>query len=402
MRLVGKEIILGVCGSIAAYKAILLLRLLQQEGAQIRVTMTAAAQEFINPLTFETLAQRPVFHQLWESQDTWSAHVQYARAADLFVIAPATAHTLHKLAQGACDNALAAIYLSANCPVVIAPAMDLEMYAAPAVQHNLNLLRQRGHIIVEPEVGYLASGIEGKGRLANPEVILDVVVNTLTPLPTPLAGKKVLITTGPTREALDPVRYLTNHSTGKMGIALAQAAQAMGASVCVVAGPCAVPLPHQPITCVPVVSADEMFQAVASRYEKFDILIMCAAVADYKPVQVASHKIKKTEQEDHLTIVLEKTQDILAYLGKHKKPNQYLVGFALETHDEIAFAQKKLHNKNADLIVLNSINDAGAGFGKDTNKVTLLTPGAPPQSLPLLSKNDTAFEILRFISQVIT
>lgn len=389
MRLAGKKIILGVTGSIAAYKAVYLLRLLIKEGATVRVVTTPSVERFVGPLTFSSLSGHKVFDDLWE--EGWSEHVSLGTWADLMVVAPCTANTLATFAQGYCDSALAAVYLAARCPLIIAPAMDADMYAHPAVRANIRLLNSYPqHKVLPTGIGYLASGLEGPGRLLEPEEILETIINHFHPFQ-PLAGKKVLITAGPTREALDPVRYISNHSTGKMGYALAENAEKLGAEVWLVSGPTALSTPSR-VTHIPVVSASDMYQAVMERVENANMIIMSAAVSDYTPQTQAENKIKK--QEDTFELKLSKTQDILKRVGEIRRTDQILVGFALETNDELYHAQEKLHKKKLDLIVLNSLKDPGAGFGYDTNKVTLIDRMGNISELPLQSKQSVAEAIL--------
>jgi phosphopantothenoylcysteine decarboxylase / phosphopantothenate---cysteine ligase len=400
--LLDKRIVLGVCGSIAAYKAVLVLRLLQQAGAEIQVVMTQAAGQFVGTLTFQSLSRRPVLSNLWQDGEQWTQHVQTAEWADLILIAPATAHTMARLAHGLCDDMLSAIVLSARCPLAIAPAMDLQMYAHPATQANIERLRTFGYQFIAPESGYLASGLEGQGRLASPENIVAQVAQMLQlPNPSPankrlLAGKRLLITAGPTVEPLDPVRYLSNYSTGKMGVALAQAAMEMGAEVCLVAGPLQVPIPPN-ATRVPVQTAQEMFEAVQQRYQDADLIICAAAVCDYRPSSIAPQKIKKTAPNEPMSLQLEPTPDILSFIGHHKQPHQCVIGFALETERAMEHAQAKLNRKQADWIVLNSLADTGAGFGHDTNQVVLISAQGHILPIPLANKLEIARQLLTLV-----
>jgi len=387
MKLKGKKIILGVSGSIAAYKAVFLLRLLQKEGAEVRVVSTPAVEKFVSSLTFSSLIQRPVFSDLWA--EGWSEHVALGTWADLLLVVPVTAHTLAKMAQGLCDNALMAVYLAAPCPVIVAPAMDADMYVHPRTQSNLSTLQQDGVKVLPVGQGFLASGLEGPGRLLEPEQIMEEVLAFFGEKP--LSGTGLLITAGPTREAIDPVRYISNRSTGKMGYALAAKARELGADVTLISGPTALADPPGVHT-LRVVSAKEMYEAVHERAEQQDILIMAAAVSDYSPLQVADKKIKK--DSDSLNIPLAKTEDILKSLGKKKRQNQLLIGFALETHDEIEHAKRKLESKNLDFIVLNSLQDKGAGFAHDTNKITILFRDNQLLSFPLKEKAQVAGDIL--------
>ncbi len=390
--LINKHILVGVCGSIAAYKSALLVRLLVKAGADVRVIMTPDAAAFITPLTLSTLSKHPVLTNLVKNNEgEWNNHVDLGLWADALVIAPATANTLGKFANGICDNLLTAVYLSARCQVYIAPAMDLDMLAHSSTKQNIQKLISFGNTIIEPGFGELASGLVGEGRLAEPEEIVSFLADKMAQS-ADLMGKRVLITAGPTYEAIDPVRFIGNHSSGKMGFALAAAAAKRGASVVLVAGPTSLVPSHPNIHLIPVVSAEEMFTACVGEYGNCDLAIMSAAVADYTPEHVAASKIKK--QEDTFTISLTKTKDILKELGSRKKAGQVLIGFALETDNELTNAQKKLVGKNADLIVLNSLKDTGAGFGTDTNKVSLLSANGDIQHLELMAKNMVANHIL--------
>ena len=393
--LTGKKIILGITGSISAYKSALLVRLLVKAGAEVQVITTDAANEFITDLTFSNLSKRPVFRDLWGG--VWTEHVHLGNWADLMLISPATANTLGKMANGICDNALTGVYLSANCPVWVAPAMDADMYRHPSTQRNLEVLTNDGVTVIPSDEGEHASGLSGPGRLPEPEALFDRIEKFFSS-GKPLSGKKVLVTAGPTAEAIDPVRYITNRSTGKMGYALAQKAHEMGAEVCLISGPTALdnPLPN-PI--VSIRSAQELYDQTVSHAEKMDIVIMAAAVADYTPATVADQKIKK--KDDDLSIPLKRTKDILKELGQRKKPAQFLIGFALETQSELENAKGKLARKNLDLIVLNSLRDKGAGFGHDTNKITILDKKGGIHRYPLVSKLQTAENILEKIVEYI-
>lgn len=396
MRLTGKKIILGVSGSIAAYKAVFLLRLLQQEGAEVRVALTAGATRFVTPLTFSTLAHHDVFVDLWAEAGNWSAHVQWGLWADLMIVAPATANTISKLAHGTCDDALSAVALSLRCPLMVCPAMDLEMYQHPATQANLKTLRDRGVHVQEAECGYLASGLEGQGRMPEPEHIVEAVTKLFAQ--GPLSGKKFLISAGPTQEALDPVRYISNHSTGKMGIALAAEAARRGAQVTLVLGPTSQSVPAVAgLKVTHVVTAAEMYEAMTTQQDAHHCIVMTAAVADFKPANAKNQKIKKAPGQKSYSLELETTDDILAALGTHKPKGQVLVGFALETNDEVANAQKKLLKKNLDCIVLNSLQDAGAGFGHDTNQIKILDAKGTIFSFELKSKAAVAADILNYL-----
>jgi phosphopantothenoylcysteine decarboxylase / phosphopantothenate---cysteine ligase len=383
----GKKIIVGVTGSIAAYKAAPLVRLFVKEGAEVRVVVTQAAQKFVGDLTFSNLTQHPVFSDLWSG--TWTEHVHLGTWADLMVIAPASANTLGKMAWGLCDNALTAVYLSARCPVMVAPAMDADMYAHPQTQRNLKQLENAGVEVIPVGVGFLASGLEGAGRMAEPEAIFERVKEFFGG--DPLKGIKVLITAGPTREYIDPVRFISNPSTGKMGYALAAEAHRLGAEVTLISGPVDASL-RAPVEPVRVISADEMYEATMSRLKGQHLVIMTAAVGDYRTESVAKDKIKKAD--GGLTLDLVRTRDILATAGKQKESAQVLVGFALETENEIENARKKLEAKALDYIVLNSLRDAGAGFEKDTNLVTLLNKRGDVERYPLESKTAVARMLL--------
>ena len=388
--LAGKKILLGISGSIAAYKAAVLVRGFVKAGAEVQVLMTPAATQFISPLTLSTLSQRPVYHSVTDEAG-WNNHVELGLWADAFVVAPATASTLAKMATGQSDNMLVATYLSARCPVWFAPAMDLDMWAHPATQANVRTLQGYGNRLIDVGHGELASGLVGAGRLAEPETIVHTIAATLTPAPT-LRGKKVVVTAGPTREALDPVRFLTNHSTGKMGIALARVLAERGADTVLVLGPTTQPAPGGAVTTVRVQSAQDMLEATQMHWVTADAAILAAAVADYRPAKVAARKLKKTGEE--LQLALERTPDIAAALGAQKAAHQRLIGFALETDNELANARSKLARKNFDAIVLNSLRDAGAGFGHDTNKVTILRATGEPVSYPLADKAVVAGHIV--------
>ncbi|MEZ4700558.1 MAG: bifunctional phosphopantothenoylcysteine decarboxylase/phosphopantothenate--cysteine ligase CoaBC [Rhodothermales bacterium] len=397
LSLEGRKLILGVCGSIAAYKAAELTRLLKKAGAEVQVLMTAGATRFIAPLTLGTLSGRDVPIEIFPDTPAmgWTRHVELGLWADLFVVAPATADTIAKLAHGACDSMLTATALSARCPILVCPAMDHDMFLHPATTANLATLRDYGYRIMPPEHGPLASGLIGQGRLPEPEQILKRILGELQPASLPdLAGKHVLVTAGPTREAIDPVRFLSNHSTGTMGYALADAASRAGARVTLVSGPTALQPPHG-VTFVGVESAAEMADAVLSRSDA-DLVIMAAAVADYTPAERSDTKVKKADGD--LSIALRRTIDILATLGAQKRPDQILVGFALETDHGIEHAQGKLARKNLDWIVLNDMTEPGAGFGTGTNKVTLLARDGRQEALPLMPKPQVAAAILRRIA----
>ena len=393
-----RRVLLGVTGSIAAYKTAWLVRDLVKAGAEVQVVMTPAAHDFVTPLTLATLSKRPVLTDLFlrDGSGSWNDHVSLGRWADVLVVAPASAHTLAKMAQGLCDNLLLATWLSATCPVYVAPAMDLEMFADPATAHNLDLLRQRGVHTIGPESGELASGLEGAGRMTEP---MDIVHRLATDLMegSPLAGKRILVTAGPTREAIDPVRYIGNRSSGRMGFAIAEEAAARGARVELVTGPVELTTDRPGIVRTDVESAAEMAQACKERAPEADIVIMSAAVADHRPAAPAGSKIKK--DEGHLELVLERTEDILAWIGKRRRPGQVIAGFALETEEGLESARGKLERKGLDLVVLNSLQDEGAGFGHATNKVTLVTRDKDPERLPLLPKAEVARRILDAIER---
>lgn len=390
MSVGGKHILLGICGSIAAYKSAHLTRLLVKAGAHVQVVMTPDATQFITPLTLATLSGNPVLVDYFDAKSgEWNNHVQLALDADAILIAPASANTLAKFAHGLCDNLLCAVYLSAKSPVFLAPAMDLDMWAHGSTRSNISRLQSFGNHIIPPGNGELASGLSGEGRLAEPEEIL-ATLQAYFGEGLPLAGKKALVSAGPTHESIDPVRYIGNHSTGKMGYAIASQLLRLGADVTLVSGPSGLN-PPEGATFIQVTSAAEMLEACRSHFPLADITIMSAAVADYTPKVKADQKIKKTES--HLTLELVKTTDILATLGETKRNNQILVGFALETQDEVANAVDKLHRKNLDFIVLNSMRDPGAGFASDTNKVTLIDQNGDREVFELKSKGEVAKDI---------
>ena len=389
----GKKILLGVSGGIAAYKTATLVRLFIKAGAHVQVIMTPASKDFVTPLTLSTLSKNPVHSSFYNQDDEnekWNNHVELALWADLMVIAPATANTLSKMTNGICDNLLIAAYLSAKCPVYFAPAMDLDMYKHPSTIANFSSLTQFGNVIIPAESGELASGLSGEGRMAEPENIVAFIEADLNSK-LPLKGKKLLITAGPTYEAIDPVRFIGNHSSGKMGFDIALSAANLGASVILVSGPTNCKVSNPLIKVISVISAEEMYVACHQFYADVDVAIAAAAVADYKPKNVAQQKIKKAA--DNFTIELEKTKDILASLGEQKK-NQFLIGFALETENEIENAKLKIQKKNLDLIVLNSLQDQGAGFGKPTNKVTFIDKFFNIEPMELKSKEAVADDIL--------
>ena len=392
----GKKILLGISGGIAAYKTPLLVRELIKLGAEIRVLMTPLAKDFVTPLTLSALSKNPVLSSFTNNEldnPVWNNHVELGLWADLYIIAPATSNTLSSMAQGRCNNLLLATYLSAKCPVFIAPAMDLDMYTHPSNQKNIKLLASYGNQILPVGEGDLASGLEGKGRMMEPHQIAENIISYFNPS-LPLKNKKVLITAGPTYEAIDPVRFIGNHSSGKMGFSLAKEAAELGAIVTLITGPTAQIISHPNILIVHVLSTQEMFVAVKEYYLNTDIAIAAAAVADYKPETQVLQKIKK--KTNLLTLNLIPTQDILAYMGSHKK-NQYLIGFALETNNAIENAKEKLYNKNLDGIVLNSLQDSGAGFSVSTNKITYIHANQSINKFPLQSKSDCAKVIFKQI-----
>jgi len=392
----GKKILLGITGGIAAYKTPEIVRGLIKKGAEVRIVMTPSAKDFVTPLTLATLSKNPVLSSfIAEDSDNpyWNDHVALGLWADLFLIAPATSNTLSAMAHGRCNNLLLGVYLSAKCPVWIAPAMDLDMYAHPTTQHNINQLTSYGNYVLPVGEGALASGLEGKGRMLEPFEILSLV-ETHFNSNTPLQGKTVLITAGPTFEAIDPVRYIGNHASGKMGFALAKEALVLGANVILITGPTNEKLDHSHLELIPVVSAEDMLNAVQKLFKKADIAIAAAAVADYKPKQSASQKIKK--QGSDFSLELTETPDILAYMGTHKK-NQKVIGFALETENEWEHATAKLKKKKADGIVLNTLNDKGAGFSGSTNKITYIHANLKSHSFPLLTKEECAQHIFEQI-----
>lgn len=398
----GKHIILGISGGIAAYKSVSLLRLLVKAGAEVQVVITPAGKEFITPVTLSALSQKPVVSEFFTANTgEWHSHVDLGLWADCMVIAPATASTIAKMAHGVADNMLITTYLSAKSQVFVAPAMDLDMMAHPSTTANIALLRSYGNRIIEPAAGYLASGLTGKGRMEEPENIVKALEDYFASR-CDLAGKKVLLTAGPTYERIDPVRFIGNFSSGKMGYALAEEFAARGAEVTLVSGPVCLPAPASPsVKTVKVESARQMLAACEEAFPTADIAVMCAAVADYAPAEQADCKIKREHQEVPV-IKLVKNPDIAKTLGAEKRPGQLLVGFALETDSEQANAEEKLRRKNLDMIVLNSLRDAGAGFGTDTNKVTIISrsaPGSPPEAveLPLKPKSEVAADIVNAI-----
>ena len=392
----GKHILLGITGSIAAYKAAMLCRLLRVAGAEVKVLMTPTAKEFITPVTMATLSKNPIAVEFYNPENgDWHSHISMGEWADCYLIAPATANTIAKMAYGIADNLLLTTYLSARCQTVVAPAMDCDMFCHAATQENLAKLRERGVVVLESPEGELASGLMGKGRMMEPEQIVEAIDNMLSPKQT-LVGKQVMVTAGATIEAIDPVRYISNHSTGKMGYAIADALAKRGAEVVLVSGKTTLPTPHG-VRRVDVLSAENMYEASVKEFEAADCAVMCAAVADYTPVVVSESKIKKND--DSFSLELRKTKDIARELGKVKGARK-LVGFALETDNEQVNAEKKLAEKNLDMIVLNSLRDEGAGFGHDTNKVTFIDASSRVE-LPLASKAEVAERIADRIEELL-
>jgi phosphopantothenoylcysteine decarboxylase/phosphopantothenate--cysteine ligase len=386
----GKKILLGITGSIAAYKSIFLVRLLVKSGAEVKVIMTPSAKDFVSSLTLSTLSHHPVLTDLFDEQ-SWANHVMLGRWADLMVIAPLSCNTLSKMAHGQCDNLLMAAYLSATCPVILAPAMDEDMWHHPATKQNLAQLQSFGNTLIPVNKGELASGLFGEGRMAEPEAIMQFIEDNFF-LTRPLEGKKTLVTAGPTYEAIDPVRFIGNHSSGKMGIAIAEELYRRGAEVSLILGPSAIDFSANGIKLIRVTSADDMYKACHQIFRETDLAIMSAAVADFTPLNKAEQKIKKTG--GGLTLELTKTKDILKSLGAIKTKKQVVVGFALETVDEKEYALQKLESKNADMIVLNSLNDAGAGFGHDTNRITIFQKGGTQLQFETKSKKEVAKDIV--------
>ncbi|WP_395054149.1 bifunctional phosphopantothenoylcysteine decarboxylase/phosphopantothenate--cysteine ligase CoaBC [Flavobacterium sp.] len=404
----GKKVLLGISGGIAAYKTASLVRLFIKAGAHVQVIMTPASKDFITPLTLSTLSKNPVHSSFYNEDDDsshtgeqakqnaeWNNHVELGLWADLILIAPATANTMSKMVNGNCDNLLIATYLSAKCPVYFAPAMDLDMYKHPSTIASFDALKSFGNFIIPAESGELASGLSGEGRMAEPENIIAFLEADLESK-LPLKGKKILITAGPTYEAIDPVRFIGNHSTGKMGFDIAICASNMGAEVILVSGPTHLAVNNTNIMLIRVVSAQQMYDVCHQYYNNVDVAIAAAAVADYRPKNVANQKIKKNDAE--FSIELEKTKDILASLGELKQ-NQFLIGFALETENEIENAKLKIQKKNLDLIVLNSLQDEGAGFGKPTNKITFIDKSFVVEPMELKSKEEVALDIINKVIQ---
>ena len=395
MDLSGKKILIAVTGGIAAYKINTLVRDFIKNGAEVQVLLTPSAKEFVSPLTLSTLSKRKVFSEFSSQDGKWNSHVDLALWADVMLVAPCTANTLAKMVNGICDNLVMATYLSAKCPVFIAPAMDLDMYIHPSTERNLKLAKEYGNIIIPAEEGELASGLVGKGRMAETETIYKTIVDFFnSKQKKSLAGKTVLVTAGPTYEAIDPVRFIGNHSSGKMGFAIAEEAEKRGAKVILISGPTALST-NKNISLEKVNSTKEMYNAVFQHFDNTDIAIMSAAVADYAPKEIAQEKIKKNDEEMNITLV--KNPDILKTMGEKKK-NQFLVGFALETQNEEENAKGKLVRKNLDMIVLNSLKDSGAGFKNDTNKIKIITPSGQ-KDFALKSKEDVAKDILDFVGE---
>lgn len=396
--LTGKKIVLGITGGIAAYKAALLVRLLVQKGAEVRVVMTPMAKEFITPLTLSTLSRNPVLTEFYDTTTgNWNSHVDMGTWADAMLVAPLTASSMSKMVNGQADNLLITTYLSARCPVFLAPAMDLDMFAHPSTRDNIARLRSYGNIIIEPAVGELASGLEGKGRMEDPESIVRVLYDYFEPKD--MINKKILITAGPTYEKIDPVRFIGNYSSGKMGFALAETCARRGAKVTLVTGPVSLSLQNKTIERINVENAEEMSKVVMNRWEEMDGAILAAAVADFTPVERKENKIKR--KGDVLTISFHPTIDIAAELGKMKRHEQFLVGFALENENEEQNALEKMERKNFDFIVLNSLQDPDSGFGFDTNKVTILHRSGLKKQYELKSKLDVADDIVREMNTLI-
>ena len=394
----GKKVILGVTGSIAAYKSASLIRLLVKEGVEVKVIMTPLAKEFITPLTLATLSQNPILVDFFNPENgDWNSHVDLGLWADAYIIAPATANTIGKMVGGVADNLLITTYLSARCPVFVAPAMDLDMFAHPTTRRNIETLKSFGNLIIEPAVGQLASGLESKGRMEEPENIVQFLDDYFEPKN--MLGKKVLITAGPTYEKIDPVRFVGNYSTGKMGFALADACAKQGAEVTLITGPVNLSAKHRNIKRISVESADEMYKVVMSKFDNMDGAILCAAVADFTPIQTAENKLKR--EKENLSLELKPTQDIAAALGQIKRHEQFLVGFALETNNEEANAKAKMERKNFDFIVLNSLQDPNSGFGFDTNKISIIHRSGLQKQYELKSKLAVADDIVNEINTLI-
>jgi len=395
-----RKILLGVCGSIAAYKAVQLVRLFIKNGDEVKVIMTEDAKAFVQPLTFSTLSKNPVYSSFYNTEgQVWNNHVDLGLWADEMIVAPCTAATLSKMANGLSDNILVATYLSARCPVSIAPAMDLDMWQHPSTKRNIEIVQQDGVQVIDVEDGELASGLSGKGRMAEPENIFAFFNDGNEITSQALAGKKIVVSAGPTFEPIDPVRFIGNHSSGKMGIEIAKCAAQLGAEVHLVLGPSSLSVENSSIKTHHIKTAEDMYQAVHSEADNADVVIMAAAVADYTPTETATKKLKKKEGD--LKIELKRTKDILKSLGEKKKANQILVGFALETNNELENAKAKLKKKNLDLIVLNSLKDKGAGFKHNTNKVTFVDSHNKVQEMELKSKSAVASDILNKVIEII-
>ena len=399
----GRKILLGVTGGIAAYKAASIIRLFIKEGAEVKVVMTPVAREFITPLTLATLSKNPVLVDFFDPEDgRWNSHIELGLWADVYLIAPATANTIGKMAGGIADNLLLTTYLSARCPVFLAPAMDLDMLAHPATAMNINTLKSFGNHIIEPDTGELASGLEGKGRMAEPEVIVKEIEEFFSKkkiTERALEGRRVFINAGPTVEPIDPVRFISNHSSGRMGITLADAAAALGAEVTLVLGPVSLRPSHPNVNTVSVTTAAEMQKASVSAFRECDIAILAAAVADFTPETASGTKLKR--ESGDMVLRLKPTEDIAALLGSMKKPGQFLAGFALETNDEVKNATDKLKRKNLDMIVLNSLRDEGAGFGHETNRITIIDRNNNIDKFELKTKSEVASDILHKIISLI-
>jgi phosphopantothenoylcysteine decarboxylase / phosphopantothenate---cysteine ligase len=395
MSLKGRKILIGITGSIAAYKIPLLIRLLKKSGAEVKVIMTEAATDFVTTLTISTLSESPVFIDPFDKRTgSWNSHIELGNWAELFLIAPVSANTLAKMATGIADNLLMTTYLAARCPVFFAPAMDLDMYKHPTTQRNIEIIRTYGHRLIEPKEGELASGLCGEGRMEEPEEIARIIEEYFAPEKS-FSGKKVLITAGPTFENIDPVRFIGNYSSGKMGFALADAFAQRGASVTLVAGPVNLNTPHGDIQRIDVTSSDQMFETCMANAPGADIIVMAAAVADFQPAIVSDTKLKKAKTR--LSIDLKPTHDILSELSKNKKPGQLIVGFALETDNELANARLKLQNKSTDIIVLNSLREPEAGFKTDTNKIIILHRSGDVKEYDLKPKTEVAKDIVDYI-----
>lgn len=397
MKLKGKKIILGITASIAAYKSIYLVRLLVKEGAEVRVLLTPSSEDFVSPLVLSTLSKNKVLVDLFD-ENSWSNHVELGRWADLMLIAPLSCNTMAKMASGICDNLLLAVYLSATCPVMVAPAMDEDMWKHPATKKNIDILQSYGNMIIPVEAGELASGLTGEGRMAEPEIIMQHIEQFFFKK-NDFAGVKVLITAGPTHEAIDPVRFISNHSSGKMGIELSEELTMRGAEVTLVLGPSSQQIKVQPSQLIRVENAEQMYKACIEAFSGCTVAIMAAAVADYTPVVKADTKIKK-QSSDSFQIELRKTGDILGSLGLIKTSGQWLVGFALETNNEKEYAIGKLKSKNADMIVLNSLKDEGAGFGGNTNKISIFDKKGDEYSFQLKGKDEVAKDIADVLKQL--